>query len=149
MAGIVGDISALDASAGARSAIAADTRATFDANWLATLRARLGLRAGGGLWHVTGGVADSEVTTSAFDDASVIGPGIMQISGKGTKSGWVVGGGVEWPFAPNPSVGLEYIHAEFGDVQANGEAATIPGAYPTFEGDLDIDIVRVGLNWRK
>jgi outer membrane immunogenic protein len=148
VAGLAADISALDASASSASGVAADTRASFDADWVATLRARLGTTFHDSLVYVTGGVAFADVSIAASDDASVIGPGIMSISGNDTKTGWVLGGGVEWQFAPNMTLGVEYLHIGFGDVTAEGEASNIPGAFPRFEGDLDLNIVRLGLNWR-
>jgi opacity protein-like surface antigen len=148
VAGIVGDISALDASASGVSDLAGDTRVSFNADWTATLRARLGTTFHDSLVYVTGGVAFADISVAAYDDASIVGPGIMSISGGETKTGWVVGGGVEWQFAPHMTLGVEYLHIGFGDVTAEGEASNIPGAFPRFEGDLDLDIVRLGLNWR-
>lgn len=149
VAGIVGDISALDASASGVSDVAGgDTRASFDVDWTATLRARLGTTIHDSLVYVTGGVAFADISIAASDDGSIIGPGIMSISGSETKTGWVVGGGVEWQFAPNMTLGMEYLHIGFGDVTAEGEASNIPGAFPRFKGDLDLDIIRLGINWR-
>ena len=148
VAGIVGDVSALDASASGVSDVAGDTRVSFDADWTATVRARLGTTVHDSLVYVTGGVAFAHISIAASDDGSIVGPGIMSISGSETTTGWVIGGGVEWQFAPNMTLGVEYLHIGFGNVTAEGEASNIPGAFPRFEGDLDLDIVRVGLNWR-
>lgn len=65
-----------------------------------------------------------------------------------TRSGWTAGGGIEWAFAPNWSVLIEYDHYGFGETKsltftdpANGSAIFNVKA-PSF------DVVKAGINFR-
>lgn len=127
------------------SAISTDTHAGFDVDWTASARLRAGIAASDVLFYVTGGYALADIDVRAYDRTL---PTVMDVSGGGTENGWVAGGGVEWRFKPDWSVGLEYLHYDFGKVTATG-AATFPSeAYPRFENDVTFDTIRIGLKWR-
>jgi len=74
--------------------------------WLGTARARIGVTPGAGnaLWFVTGGGAFGDV------DHSVNGPVGSRTSKE--KTGWTVGGGVEYMFAPQWSTKVEYRYVD-------------------------------------
>jgi outer membrane immunogenic protein len=59
-----------------------------------------------------------------------------------TRTGWTVGVGSEYKFAPNWSVFVEYNHADFGTTDG-----TAPGGL-AFSAKSDVDAVLFGLNWR-
>jgi outer membrane immunogenic protein len=125
----------------------------FDTNieWLATARARLGLAAGNALIYATGGAAFAEVNSSL----DVVGEGYSAWGHKNEiKTGWTVGGGVEWMFAQNWTLKAEYLYINLGKVGGilPGEQTTsceTPCAHTTdgFRGDLDIHTVRIGINY--
>jgi len=142
------DFSLMNVSGEGTSAISSDTHTSFDADWTGTLRARVGLASPDVLFYATGGLAVADIGVRAFDLSTVPTPGTMDVSGGGTETGWVVGGGAEWRLASNWSVSAEYLHFDFGDITATGPASFPPGAFPRFENDVNFDVVRVGLKWR-
>jgi len=75
-------------------------------SWLGTARARVGWLTGVGntLWFVTGGGAFGDVTHS------VVGPAGGHADS--TKTGWTIGGGVEYMFAPQWSTKVEYRYVD-------------------------------------
>jgi opacity protein-like surface antigen len=99
-------------------------------NWLTSMRGRIGFTpAWTMLLYFTGGAAWSEI------DNSEIGLGIQNQS----KSGPVVGAGVEWaPWANNWLVRAEYLNYNFGGVWVG----------PFSTSDLTINEVRSGLAYK-
>jgi outer membrane immunogenic protein len=147
--GAAADISALGLSGEGTSALASDVHTSFDVDWAATVRARLGIAASPQLLvYATGGYAAAGIDVRAFDLSTVPTLGTMDVSGGGTQSGWVLGGGAEWRFAENWSVSAEYLHFDFDDIVATGPATFPPGAFPRFENDITFDTVRVGIKFR-
>lgn len=144
LGGVV-DFSLMNLGANGTSAIRSDTHTSFDIDWAASARVRAGVAASDVLVYVTGGYALADVDVRAYDRQA---PNRMDVSGGGTEGGWVAGGGVEWRFQPNWSVGLEYLHYDFGTVTATGAAIEPSGAFPRFENDVTLDTIRVGLKWR-
>jgi outer membrane immunogenic protein len=147
--GAAADISVLGLSGEGTSAISSDTHTSFDVDWAASFRARLGVAPAPELLiYATGGYAAAGVDVRAFDLATAPSLGTMDVSGGGTESGWVVGGGGEWRFAENWSVSAEYLHFDFDDIVATGAATFPPGAFPRFENDVTFDTVRIGVKFR-
>jgi outer membrane immunogenic protein len=71
-----------------------------------------------------------------------------------TRSGWTIGGGVEWAFANNWSVKAEYLYLDFGTwsyISPNTSNAGGPAA-PTFTFATNVrsreQIARIGVNYR-
>ena len=62
------------------------------------------------------------------------------------RSGWVVGAGVEWGFAPNWSAKLEYDHIDFGST--NVTINTSVGTSSITSSSETIDMVKAGVNYR-
>jgi opacity protein-like surface antigen len=145
VAGIVADIDGLDLSDTGTSGLAADTHASFDVSWIGSVRGRLGWGTPTWLLYATGGYAFADIDVRAFDLDAV---GVMDVSGGGTESGWVLGGGVEHKLGANWSLSLDYLHYEFDGVTATGEASDPAGTFPRFETDLEVDVVRAGFKWR-
>ena len=111
-----------------------DTEARI--NWFATARGRLGYVNGPWLWYVTGGGAWVNFKGSITN--ATLG---TSISSETTRSGWTVGGGVEWMFVPNWSAKLEYLFIDVGDNDfndGNGNSTNVK---------LQENVVRVGLNY--
>jgi outer membrane immunogenic protein/high affinity Mn2+ porin len=142
------DISALDVSGEAASALFPDTNVSFNADWAATIRARVGVATPKVLVYATGGYAAAGLDVRAFDLSPVPGIGLMDVSGGGTESGWVVGGGAEWRMTPSWSLSFEYLRFSFDEVTATGPSIDPAGSFPRFENDVDFDAFRLGLKWR-
>ncbi len=143
--GVAADISAAGISANGQSALSSDTHVDMDVDWTATLRARAGIAVGDALFFASGGLAAADMTLRASDLSTTPSTGTMDVSQSGWQGGWVVGAGVEWRLNERWSASLEYQHMEFDGVTATGAAIDPVGAVPRFEGDLDLDIVRLGL----
>jgi outer membrane immunogenic protein len=114
-------------------------QASANTRWVSTLAARFGVafdrvllygKAGGG-W-VDNNAAVVNLTTGA------------SVSSSNTNSGWLVGAGVEWAFAPSWSAKLEY---DFLRLQ-NLTFASGFFAGDTFTVNRDIQMLKVGLNYR-
>jgi outer membrane immunogenic protein len=106
--------------------------------WIDTLRGRIGLAVDHALLYATGGAA---FAGSALDVCGNAGCFSQTLD----RSGWVVGFGVEWTFAPQWTTKVEYLHADFGE--ANYTA--MPS--PPVDGRrvlLSDDMFRAGINYR-
>jgi outer membrane immunogenic protein len=103
-------------------------------SWLATARARLGCAANEWLFYVTGGGAFGDVKTA-----------VTGLSGQSvTRTGWTAGGGIEYGFAPNWSVKVEYLHVDLGTANCSVGVCSLVSQVNT---PFRAEIVRAGLNW--
>jgi outer membrane immunogenic protein len=118
---------------------------------IADLTGRIGFAAGPWLFYGKGGVAlDQTSSTGVF-----LGPTgtLVETSTSGTtdRSGWVVGAGFEWGFAPGWSAKIEYEHFDFGSTPIGvAHITTATGVLSqTFVSSTEkIDVVKGGINWR-
>jgi outer membrane immunogenic protein len=108
---------------------------SVDINWFSTVRGRIGLTTGPALFYVTGGLAFAEV------DYTVSGPPAVTLSQSSLKTGYTLGGGVEWAFDPNWSLKTEYLYVDLGD-------ETLSGGGFSSSTSTEFQTVRVGLNYR-
>jgi outer membrane immunogenic protein len=122
-----------------------------DADWLFTARGRIGWTVTPNvLGYATGGLAVTQLkaANSFSDDQGATGGG----SNSATKTGWVVGGGVEWAFDKNWSAKAEYLYVDFGSVSVNSIITSpISGGYSqaiSTSADLTANIARVGINYK-
>lgn len=123
-------------------------RASMD--WLVTTRARLGVLATDSfLVYATGGAAFARLrATSEFADSF---DEFESWSGSTVRTGWTVGGGVEYRLADNWSVKAEYLHAEFGGLRGVGYAPLTDATVAIVEHQFRrkaVDIARLGINYR-
>jgi len=145
--GVEGDFSGTTVNGGGFvSAPGITVTGNTDLNWLASVRGRLGYTWDRYMLYFTGGGAWADVSGGGTVTVANVGSGTW--SAGGTASGWVVGGGGEWMFAPNWSLGVEYLHYHF-------DHADISGSVPGFNfagsvsGDLgSVDVVRARLNYK-
>jgi outer membrane immunogenic protein len=124
------------------------------AEWLLTLRGRLGLLATSQLLlYGTAGIAftDLKVTSSYADNA--IDASFPGGTGYGSRSdlrvGWTIGGGGELLLAEGWSLKGEYLYVDFGSLSVAVPASNTPD-YPElmgFKADLSAQIARIGLNY--
>ncbi|MBI5319871.1 outer membrane beta-barrel protein [Bradyrhizobium sp.] len=99
------------------------------------------------LFYVKGGAA---VVRDKYD-IQVTATGVSTFAGSETRWGGAVGAGVEFGFAPNWSVALEYDHLFMGrsDVRLNSTPAFAPiAATSTHRIGQDVDIGTVRVNYR-
>jgi outer membrane immunogenic protein len=105
-----------------------------------TLRGRLGYVMGATLLYGTGGLAALSSSESIHGDN-----GNQSTDAHGWRAGWVVGFGVEHAFTDRLSGKVEYLHAGFDDITGSTVEEGAPRPY-RFSSDLDL--VRVGLNYK-
>ena len=105
-----------------------------------TVRGRLGFAWDRWLGYVTGGYAFGARTNET------VGPAAFAAS-SGTLDGWAAGVGAEYAFAPNWSAKLEYLHVAL-DQQTFFAGVGACGVGALCQRGADIDLVRVGLNYR-
>jgi outer membrane immunogenic protein len=116
-------------------------------DWLGTVRGRAGYAMDRTLFYATGGFAYAHISQQYFD--SVHGTQ----GSNGTKTGWTVGGGVEYAINRNWSVKGEYLYVNLPDTSLT-TVFTSPGPGPTgsstatFNFKNDLNIVRLGVNYR-
>lgn len=119
-------------------------REEIDEKWLATLRGRLGYAFGPALLYATGGGAWAGVSIHEF---STLAPAVATATEEKTLSGWVLGGGLEWAFAPSWSAKAEYLHVDLGKNNTYF-ATTASGCCTSQNTQVRNDIFRVGINYR-
>ncbi|HSZ65362.1 MAG TPA: outer membrane beta-barrel protein [Xanthobacteraceae bacterium] len=158
LAGIEGDIEYLHLNFPARTYVqfagntnTAVMNAYDNANWIATLRPRLGWAEGDWLFYLTGGPA----VTKYDDDFSIWvvnefgGDQFSQAAGlRAWRLGYAAGGGVERAIGNNWSVRAEYLHFDFGRATATQVQSTNLVQLITQSAELKADMVRLGLNYR-
>jgi opacity protein-like surface antigen/outer membrane protease len=122
-----------------------------NANWVATLRPRLGFASGNWLYYVTGGLALTEFDDDfALTTVLIGGDYRFAQSGalEGLHAGYAAGGGVEYAIDSNWSARAEYQHVSFGRLTAKQVSTIDPTQVVTQSADLKADIVRLGLDYR-
>jgi len=130
--------------------------ATINLKYFGTARGRVGyLFNPDTLVYATGGLAWARASMTVRGEAFFPGDGQVPYSVSNTTNflGWTVGVGVDWRFAPNWTVGVEYLHLDFGD--ANFRFGTsFPNVTTTMalgagtNVSLTSDVVRGTLNYR-
>lgn len=121
------------------------TTATNELNWVATFRGRAGFAFDRILIYGTAGVAVGEVSNSWGWDFNT--PIRNTFSVSETRSGYVVGGGVEAMLTKNVSLRAEYLHIDLG----TSRSTIVPFGGPTsFSSEFKntADVGRAGLNFR-
>ncbi len=123
---------------------------TFQAktDWMASTTGRLGYTWDRWLVYAKGGVAWAHDKYNAVSATGYVG----SWAASETRSGWTVGGGLEWAFADNWSAKLEYQYYDFGsrDVAfVGGAGAALSFLNPSIETvKQQIQTVTVGVNYR-
>jgi outer membrane immunogenic protein len=120
---------------------------TSNNRWISALAARFGVafdrwlvygKAGGG-WVGNDGFTVTNVTT---------GTSITGLNSN-SDSGWLLGGGVEWAFAPNWTTKVEYDY-----LGLNGRTFTVPATSAFLPGDTfttgnrNVQMVKFGINYK-
>jgi len=108
-----------------------------DMRWFGTDRVRLGYAQGPLLFYGTVGVAYGNVRGTLLNAGFDVGNKL--------HSGLTAGGGVEWAFAPNWSLKVEYLWADLGTKLTYGTVGTPADESVSLK---NLNMVRVGLNYR-
>ncbi|MGP9821738.1 outer membrane protein [Salinarimonas sp. NSM] len=124
---------------------AATRTAALDLDFLATLGPRIGYGADRLLVYIEGGLA---LARGEYEHRNLTNG--ARFTSDETRTGWFVGGGVEYAFAQNWSAKIEYNYVSFGDESVN-LAGNRGGGQPgvaVFDVEQDMQIVKAGLNYR-
>jgi outer membrane immunogenic protein len=137
VAGVEGDLGFLRLK---RSVIDYNDGETFSVKTqgYATFRARLGYSTGPSLFYLTGGIGLVRLTNTISEE----GQGSNSTSR--TKSGLVVGAGMETMLGGNWSARIEYLDLRTGDVSTDGD----PAEASTVLFENRFHVFRYGLNYR-
>jgi opacity protein-like surface antigen len=122
-----------------------------NANWIASLRPRVGWTAGDWLVFVTGGLAVTKYDDEfSVDVVTRFGgdPLFQSAELKTLRFGYAVGGGFERAIGDNWSVKAEYLHFGFGRSTATLLQSSAPSQVVTQSAELNADMVRLGLKYR-
>jgi outer membrane immunogenic protein len=92
---------------------------------------------GGGAWAQTSSSGTGFLASGAVFDTT---------TASATRSGWVVGAGVEWGFAPNWSAKLEYNHMDFGNTNVS-VLSSVSGNL-NVSSTSTVEVVKGGVNYR-
>jgi outer membrane immunogenic protein len=140
--GIQGDVAFTNLKTSVVAPLSATSTMDTRTNTIATVTGRVGYAWDMLLFYVKGGGAWAHNKYAVADP--VLG---INATGNATQSGYVVGGGWEWAFAPNWSVFLEYDYLGFGT--KNGLTLTDPALGPgSFDVKQDIQMLKTGLNFK-
>ena len=138
-----GDWANLSGSAASTLVLGTSARARIDGIGLFT--GRVGYAWNNVLFYVKGGAAVASDRYNAFVTAT----NLNFATGSETRWGGVVGAGLEYGFAPNWSVGLEYDHMFMGTNNVTLTApALIPALYPVERIGQGVDMATVRINYR-
>jgi outer membrane immunogenic protein len=118
------------------------------ASFLATFRGRVGVTFDRTLFYATGGGAWGTVKTT--DTTGFFGGTVLENTSNTTsRSGWTVGGGVEYALMNNFSVKVEYLYVNLGNFNETIPATTgAPNTTVTINHSYTDNIARVGLNYK-
>ena len=152
VAGIVSDFQYIGLKASAGGTFATPSagphvmNTEVKADWLVTLRGRVGYAFDRTLLYATGGLAVSNISFSQ-SDAFLGSTDAFSISK--TKAGWTVGGGVEYALPDRWSLRAEYLYVDLGHV---GGPSTFTFALVPFATAYDArvrdNIVRLGVSYK-
>lgn len=136
------------ASAQAPGSIDRDGRAVYSGNrldWYGTVRPRIGLVAGERMMiYGTGGLAFGQVKSIKVGSGAA--GNVITGSGSAMRTGWTLGGGVEYAILDNVSVRAEYDYVSLRGKNGRLAAGALPVAGR--KNGMDFNVVRVGLNYK-
>ncbi len=116
-------------------------------NWYSTFTGRIGYAANNVLFYAKGGVAFAEEVYGGYANVAGVGRVSSFNNVTSTRSGYVVGGGIEYGFAPNWTAFAEYNYLDFGrknyTIVDTGNAITA-----NFNIRDHVDVVKVGVNYK-
>jgi outer membrane immunogenic protein len=156
--GAQGDIAAADINGRVQDALAialggpgsSDSTIAIKSDWLASITGRIGIAAydNQALFYAKGGAAWIHNQWDLHDAFNYYSPNIVSE----TRTGWTVGGGVEWKWTQNWTSFVEYNYYSFGGggvLSSNtfniNPNTNLPNAFTS--GSQQISTVKVGVNY--
>lgn len=144
--GIEGDFNGTDISrdfivplgGGPLGFFAPGDRFSISNDWQASIRGRLGWAFDRFQLYATGGVAWANFNVEVALVPTLFGPGVIASRDK-TLTGWTVGGGFEWAFTPNWSLGLEYRFSQYDGDEQSFNRLVAPGTLLRFASASDLE----------
>jgi outer membrane immunogenic protein len=118
---------------------------TSNNRWIATLAGRFGVTYG--YWLFYGKAGGGWIGNDDFTITNTSTGASISFSNNNTNSGWLVGAGIEWAFAPNWSMKIEYDY-----LGLNSQTFAVP-AGPFLAGDTfttsnpNVQMVKIGVNY--
>ena len=117
-----------------------------DIKWLATAAGRVGYAFDRALLFVKGGGAWEDVDYNHTHTMLAV-PGLVHsLSGSATRSGWLIGVGVEYAFWQNVSAKIEFDHIDFGSKDITTSDAA--GDFVIFNIGQRLNILKTGVNYK-
>jgi outer membrane immunogenic protein len=113
----------------------ASATASLSNSFLGSVRGRVGIASGAALFFATGGVAFS--TNKLDASATLTGVGTGKFTASTTKTGYVVGAGMEYAFSSSLSARIEGLHYGFSDVLISNSGVK-----------YDTNVIRAGLSYK-
>src|SRR5262245_18511903 len=117
---------------------------TSNNRWITTLAARFGVT--NGYWLFYGKAGAGWVGAQDFTVTNLTTGTSVTVSNDNSNSGWLVGAGIEWAFAPNWSAKLEYDY-----LGLDSRTFTVPAGFlagDTFtQNNRNIQMLKVGVNY--
>lgn len=135
----------MDANPGSQSTI----RQSVKADWMATLRPKLGWAQDNWLGYITGGVAATRVKFDAqYSDNAFTG--FSRASKEQFVAGWSLGFGGEYALGSNWSLRGDYLFTRFGEVNSvsNVTSTNNSGGTMNHSADLDTHGLFLGVTYR-
>ncbi len=119
--------------------------------WLATIRGRLGFALDRLLVYGTAGIAFGSV--KVFDEVDFRpngAPGLGQAAtSSNTRTGYALGGGLEYAFTKNWTMKAEYLYVDLGKTSyTHGAVAGFPNTTIGVSNQTKLNIARVGVNYK-
>ncbi len=127
----------------------------ISADWLATLRLRVGYAFGSSLIYATAGPAFSNASVSRAMDwssdlcsAGEFGLKRCHAGKKDFSAGWTAGGGIEHALSDRWAIKAEYLYADFGEAKFTTVSQNFSSQYVRHSIDLGTHIARAGVNYK-
>lgn len=134
---------------------------SISTNWLYTVRARLGLvlpRFGSGIVYASGGLASTRIRLiNNFHDTTLL-RGEGRGENQSSETGWIVGGGIEYPLTSNLTVNTEYRYVLFNPVRVVKSISNTLGSFGINPNSLsspfrttaklNTNLITIGLNYK-
>jgi len=140
--GIQGDFSFTDLDASTTAPGFPTTTVSNNTRWISTLTGRAGYAWDKSLWYVKGGAA---WVRNHYAMSSAAPP--FNFTNETTRAGYVIGGGVEYAFAPDWSAFVEYNYIELTGKNINLADVTT-GAVTPLDIYQNMHLLKVGLNYK-
>lgn len=121
-------------------------RTETDLDWFGTLRLRAGFLATDALLiYGTGGLAWGNVDSHVRVDIDGDGFNDVSASNSDTRTGWTLGGGLEYKVSDAVSIKAEYLYVDLGD--DNVVNRDVLGNNVRAKNDVNFSTIRAGLNF--